>query len=219
MSADTDKVLLERWGISLRTLGNWRAKGETVGEAPPLEAEDPTLVLEWYRRHYGREPGKRVKEAARAMKLEAGEAGAETVPEVTVAEAPAELIGEALERLGLSRTLARLVQEEEKAYVTFQAAQEAGTGEETARRRWKDLLDAKRAVQKTDDAVMTALELLKGWVLKELEPMERERKKALEGRSLGVKAREELLATRTEQEWVRVWDRWVSEGLGMVSGE
>jgi hypothetical protein len=71
----------------------------------------------------------------------------------------------------------------------------------------------KRAAQKGEDAVLVARELLREWVLKEWEPMERERRKMISGEVLGRQAREALLETNTEKEWERVWDRELEKVL------
>jgi hypothetical protein len=71
----------------------------------------------------------------------------------------------------------------------------------------------KRAAQKGEDAVLVARELLREWVLKEWEPMERERRKMISGEVLGRQAREALRETSTEKEWERVWDRELEKVL------
>lgn len=215
-----DAGIMERWGVSSRTLQNWRVRGEEVGEAPPLAAEDPGALVEWYRRHFGREPHKKVREAAARMRAAlhtaeatpaAGRAGDGAnpwrLPEAGV-------IAEACSRLGLSLTLARMAQEEERAWLRYEAARRAQSGDvDAARRAWKEITEAKRAAQKTEDAVQVALELFKAWVRTEWEPQERIRREALAGKKLGLQAREALLTTGTELEWVAVWDDHLDRAL------
>lgn len=200
----------------MRTVQNWIAKGREVGEAPPVLDPDPERLPGWYRRHYGREPVRAVKEALAAARAaaDAGEGGEMSRrARVMIDRRPVEVIEQACERLGLSLTIARLVEEDERAWAEYEEARRLGIGEEAARRRWAGVTEAKRAVQKTDDAVAVAVDLLKAWVRRELEPSETARRRALSGAMLGVEAREALQATETEEEWVRVWDAHLERAL------
>lgn len=159
-----------RWGAHSRTVRKWVEIGGEVGEPPPLYGDDPGDFLDWYRRQIGREPSKRLRERSEEMRREAGLLDLE---EVEVDLGPIAMIGRALERLGLSLALARVLEEEERAHESYQAARQDGRNTDAARRRWREAQEMKRGIQKTDDAVEVAEELLKEWVRKEFEPGER----------------------------------------------
>jgi len=199
----------QRWGVHSRTVRKWFEIAEEVDEGPFLSGGDTGLFLDWYRRHVGREPSGRVKERARELNLEAG-IGAESV-EGSVDLGPVELIGRALERLGLSLSFARVIEEEERAHEAYQAARQDGRNTDAARRRWRDAQEMKRALQKTDDAVKVAEELLREWVRKEFEPHQREVRESFRELAEGEVLR--FLNARAPGEVRAIWVELVEERL------
>ena len=71
----------------------------------------------------------------------------------------------------------------------------------------------KRAAQKGDDAVQVARELLREWVLREFEPVQRDLRKKISGSVLGLQSRPGLMETVTDKEWARVWDKELEKVL------
>ena len=206
----TDEKLMERWGVTARTLGNWRTRGEERGDVPPLAAEDPRELVEWYRAAYGKEAPAKVRAAAERM---LGDRPAVELLEVVIDAPAVEVLARALDKLGLSQTLARLVEEDERAWEELLAAREAGAGIDGAKRRWIETTELKRAAQKTEDAVQLALELCKGWIRTEWEPGERARRNALQGSALAAEDLDRLRAAGTDRELADAWDRALERGL------
>ena len=141
------------------------------------------------------------------------EAGLEVVDRVEIDLGPVDVIRKALERVGMDLTFSRIVEEEERAAALYEMLRERGVNTSEARRQWKEASEMKRAAQKGEDAVKVALELLREWVLKEFEPVQRELRAKLAGGKLGRQAREVLMETVTEREWERVWDKELEKVL------
>ena len=211
-----EKKISDRYAITPRTVRNWNATGAQCGVAVPWA--DPEGLLEWYRAQIGREPSARLKDRVAEM------LAPELVEGVPVEVVPGGNIGvpaiaAACEALGLSSTLARIVDEEDRAWAEYQAAREKSYGVEAARRNWKEATEAKRAVHKTDDAVMVALKLLKGWTRGEWEPRWKALKIRLGGVQLGQDLRDELLAAKDADAWATVWDRGMERAVLEWSGD
>lgn len=220
IDADRRRSICKRWGVSWQTVTNWRAKGVEVGTPPPLESPVGRDLLVWYRGAYGREPVTKLKELV-AREEEAGHepAGAEVIIDVH----PVRVIKAALERLGLSLTIARLIEEDERCWAEYKRAQKLEEPTDALRRRWSDITEEKRKTQNSKDAVVLATELFKEWMRGELEPREAERRKNLSGVRLGLRAKGRLLGATTDAEWVRIWDEeleaaLVVEGRGTTDG-
>lgn len=199
-----ERVRARRWKVALRTIQNWQRKGEAIGALPPFDAEDANELIEWYRDAYGKEPKTQLKERAKELRREVG---LEVVEVVEIDLGPIETIKLALERVGMDLTFSRIVEEEERAAAMYEVCRKQGASTSEARRQWKEASEMKRAAQKGEDAIQVARELLKEWVLKEFEPVQRRLRENLSGKELGKKARAALLETTTEKEWERVWDR------------
>ena len=214
MNEENDLVLEERWGVGSRTLLNWREKGAEVGELPPLGPDDGESFLDWYRAHYGREPSKKVKSSPGVT---AAREVAAPVDELDLDLVEVEVLKGVLGRLGLSLNLSRVIEEVERAYSVYVKLRSEGKNLDAALRRWKDGLEIQRQLQKGDDAVSSALELLKMWMRKEWEPKEAAIREGVSGAKLGRAARSALVETTSEAEWVKVWDREVNRVL--VGGE
>ena len=214
MNEENDLVLEERWGVGSRTLLNWREKGVEVGDLPPLGPDDGESFLDWYRAHYGREPSKKVKSSPGVM---AAREVAAPVDELDLDLVEVEVLKGVLSRLGLSLNLSRVIEEVERAYSVYVQLRAEGKNLDSALRRWKDGLEIQRQLQKGDDAVSSALELLKMWMRKEWEPKEAAIREGVSGAKLGRAARSALVETTSEAEWVKVWDREVNRVL--VGGE
>lgn len=212
MSEENDflTAAVARWQVHGRTISAWMQKGEDAGVLPPLLEGDPGEFLEWYRVYIGRAPSRKVKARAEELRVELGLVDA---PDVEVDLGPVGMIEKALIRLGMPLTLARVVEEEEKAHASYQAVIEAGRNGDAARKRWRDAAEMKRAIQKGEDCLETAVEILKEWVRKEWEPQERDLRDRISGAKLGRDARAELMETKTGKEWERVWDRWMEKAL------
>ena len=207
----TGETIWGRWGVSERTAKNWTDRAGETGRDCPALAADPEEFLAWYREVMGREPSKKILARARELREAAGQAA--EVGEVEIDRAPVAMIEAALERLGLARSLGRIIEEEEMAATAYEAARREGLSLEAPRRRWQSALEIKRQAQKNDDAVEVALDLLKEWVKTTWEPGERARRAALSGKELGRGARLALLATDTEAEWESAWDKAVDGAL------
>jgi len=236
----SEKEQSEKYGISVRTVRNWRAAAEAAGA--PVPWGDPGELLEWYRGTLGREPNGRL--LARVAELlgdgdGAGEDGAAAgeLPAVGAAvgsdmgsdmpqgmdceTADGGVIGGvrslelACESLGLSSTLARIVDEEERAWEAYEAARASGRSLAEARRNWKEAVEVKRAVHKTDDAVRVAERLLQDWARGEWEARWKRLRIQLGGVKLGAELREELLAAEDEKEFSRVWDKGLERAVLM----
>lgn len=219
MSAKTrtarDERMARRWGVSHRTILNWRVAAEKAEVPCPMDATNPDDFLEWYRAVIGREPAEKLKEAAARITAETGE-GTEVRTATEIDRAPMDLIEKTLERLGRSRTLARAMAEEEMAATLYEQGREEGLSSGALaglRKNWADAAAMVRDAKKGDDAVEVALELLKEVMRREWEPRERERRKRLSGKELGIQARERLLAVQSVVEWEREWDRVIELGL------
>jgi len=119
----------------------------------------------------------------------------------------AESVGAVMARVcgdvGLGVTLARVVDEERRAFEAYEAKREdAGLRED-----WLDCVKVKREYSKTQDAVEAALKLLQHWVRGEWEAQWKQLRQRLGGRMLGVDARAVLMAAAPDEvEWRRVWD-------------
>lgn len=205
-----ERLWARRWGVTLRTVKNWVKKGEAVGAEVPFDSEDPGDLLEWYRDNFGKEPKGEIKARAKELRVEAG---LEVVDRVEIDLGPVEVIRKALERVGMDLTFSRIVEEEERAAALYEMLRERGVNTSEARRQWKEASEMKRAAQKGEDAVKVALELLREWVLKEFEPVQRELRAKLAGGKLGRQAREVLMETVTERQWERVWDKELEKVL------
>lgn len=207
---DRRSRICKRWGVSWQTVCNWSAKGEEVGVPPPLESPAGRDLLEWYRGAYGREPVQKLKDlVAREDDVAKLPATAEVIIDVH----PVRVIKAALERLGLSLTIARLVEEDERCWAEYKKAQRDGEPTDALRRRWGDITEEKRKTQNSKDAVTLAAELFREWVRAELEPREQARRKRLSGTRLGLDAEKRLRATRTDAEWSRIWDEEMEAAL------
>ncbi len=205
----------QRWGVHSRTVRKWLEVGAEVGEDPGLTGEDAVFFLEWYRKHIGREPaGKLVKKAAELNR----EAGVGVlVDDAAVDLGPVEMIGRALERLGLSLSFARVIEEEERAHESYQEARREGMNTDAARRRWRDAQEMKRALQKTEDVVRVAEELMREWVRKEFEPVQREVRESF--RTLEEEEVLGLLNAGSGDEVREIWGEAVDRRLrGEVGG-
>lgn len=216
-AADSDrrKAICKRWGVSDQTLRNWEAKGREVGVPPPLHAPDGRDLLEWYRGAYGREPVKKLKDLVAAEEANAQANG--WTPPVLIDAQPVRVIKAALERLGLSLTIARLIEEDERCWAEYKQAQKKDEPTDNLRRRWGDITEEKRKTQNSKDAVAVAVELFKEWIRAEMEPAEAERRRALSGTRMGLDAQARLRATSTDAEWARVWDEELEAALAKVA--
>ena len=176
--AERRKAICKRWGVSDQTIRNWEAKGEEVGTPPPIESPVGQDLLDWYRGAYGREPVQKLKQLVAAEQEAEQRAPAS---DVIIDIHPVRVIRAALERLGLSLTIARLIEEDERCWVEYKKAQEKCEPTDALRRRWGDITEEKRKTQNSKDAVAVALELFKEWIRAELEPQEAKRRKLISG--------------------------------------
>ena len=205
-----ERLWARRWGVTLRTIKNWIEKAEEIGDVVPFETENPDDLLEWYRDAFGKSPKGEIETRARELRIEAG---LEVVDQVEIDLGPIEVIKKALERVGMDLTFSRIVEEEERAAKMYEVLRVRGVSTSEARRQWKEASEMKRAAQKGDDAVQVARELLREWVLKEFEPVQRDLRKKISGSVLGVQARQGLLETVSDKEWERVWDKELEKVL------
>jgi hypothetical protein len=178
----------------------------------PFESENPNDLVEWYRVAFGKAPKGEIEARARELRIEMG---LEVVDQVEIDLGPIEVIKKALERVGMDLTFSRIVEEEERAAKMYEVLRVRGVSTSEARRQWKEASEMKRAAQKGDDAVQVARELLREWVLKEFEPVQRDLRKKISGSVLGVQARQGLLETVTDKEWERVWDKELEKVLSV----
>ena len=122
--------------------------------------------------------------------------------------------------LGSDGTVANIAREELEAYEAYKERKAAGVDYSVALANWKDLTKTKREWMKTPDAVEVALKALKFWVRGEWEQEWKTLRTALDGRRLGMDAREALLATGDDLvEWRRVWDMEMERVIADVLGE
>jgi len=205
-----ERLWARRWGVTLRTVKNWIQKAEELGGLVPFETDNPNDLLEWYRAGFGKAPKGEIEARARELRIEAG---LEVVDQVEIDLGPIEVIKKALERVGMDLTFSRIVEEEERAAKMYEVLRVRGVSTSEARRQWKEASEMKRAAQKGDDAVQVARELLREWVLKDFEPVQRDLRKKISGSVLGVQARQGLLETVTDKEWERVWDKELEKVL------
>ncbi len=205
-----ERLWARRWGVTLRTVKNWIEKAGELGGLVPFETENPNDLLEWYRDAFGKAPKGEIETRARELRIEAG---LEVVDQVEIDLGPIEVIKKALERVGMDLTFSRIVEEEERAAKMYEVLRVRGVSTSEARRQWKEASEMKRAAQKGDDAVQVARELLREWVLKEFEPVQRDLRKKISGSVLGVQARQGLLETVSDKEWERVWDKELEKVL------
>ena len=210
-----DKRMVARWGVSDRTLLNWRKAAKAAGSPCPVETENPDVFFEWYRAVIGREPSGKLKEAGRRIMGETGQ-GVELAVETEIEKAPIEVIEKALGRLGSSVSLARAIAEEERAFRVYEETRTKGVDTATARKAWSDATAMTREAKKEKDAVEAALELLKEVMRREVEPRERERRKRL--MDAGAEARERLLAVTSAVDFEREWKRVIEEALAPPEG-
>ncbi len=197
------KQICRRWKVSAQTVMNWERRGEEIQIPPPLDSPEGNDLLVWYRGAYGREPVQKLRDLVKKEEEASYEpAGAEVI----IDPMPIRVIKSALERLGLSRTIARLVEEDERCWAEYQRAKSREEPTDALRRRWTTITEEKRKTQGSKDAVAVATELFREWCRAELEPVEAERRKKLRGANLGLAAQARLRATTTDGEWVRVWD-------------
>lgn len=213
------------YDISLETAKKWEGKS-----VDPVPWKDPHMVLEWYRLHYGREPHKKVVERVSILQPQMvrlheqdnhsgaphGAAGDPPTGEyrhhIETKEDRDDLLKkqyfeELCADLSNARTLARIASEEREAYDNYQEKKNLGLDYTAQIKRWQDLTKTKREWAKTQDAVDLAFKALKSWLRSEWEPAWKELRTALDGRRMGMEAREDLLATgRDAVEWRRVWD-------------
>lgn len=213
-----DERMASRWGVSDRTVLNWRKAGEKQGAPCPMDTENPDVFFEWYRAVMRREPSEKLFKAGKRIAEEAGE-GVEIKTAVELDRAPIDVIENALKLLGLSGTLARAIEEEEFSSRAYARSREEGMASPTLRKNWAEAAAMAAAARKQEDAVKVALELLKEWVRREMEPEERKRREALKGEKAGREMREELLETKSLIEWERVWDKGVDRALRGVGRE
>ena len=216
--AASRKAICKRWGVSDQTLRNWQSKGEELGTPPPLESPVGRDLLEWYRGAYGREPVQKLKDLVEAEE-QAAQASAQEAQPVIIDMPPIRVIRAALERLGLSLTIARLIEEDERCWAEYKEAQKKGESPDHLRRRWSDITEEKRKTQNSKDAVTLAMELLKEWMRAELEPHEAARRKAISGTRMGLDAQARLRATTTDAEWARVWDEELEAALAQIESQ
>ena len=205
-----ERLWARRWGVTLRTVKNWIQKGEDLGGSVPFETENPNDLLEWYRDAFGKAPKGEIETRARELRVEAG---LEVVDQVEIDLGPVEVIKKALERVGMDLTFSRIVEEEERAAKMYEVLRVRGVNTSEARRQWKEASEMKRAAQKGDDAVQVARELLREWVLREFEPVQRDLRKKISGSVLGLQSRPGLMETVTDKEWARVWDKELEKVL------
>jgi hypothetical protein len=205
-----ERLWARRWGVTLRTVKNWIEKAQELGGLVPFESENPNDLVEWYRVAFGKAPKGEIEARARELRIEMG---LEVVDQVEIDLGPIEVIKKALERVGMDLTFSRIVEEEERAAKMYEVLRVRGVSTSEARRQWKEASEMKRAAQKGDDAVQVARELLREWVLKEFEPVQRDLRKKISGSVLGVQARQGLIETVTDKEWERVWDKELEKVL------
>jgi hypothetical protein len=208
----SDERLASRWGVSGKTILNWRRAGVEAGADCPAGAQNPDEFLSWYRAVMGREPARKILERAARLSAESGE-GVETSREVEFDKVPFEILEALLSKLGKSGSLARVLEEEERAFKIYERARDEGAALDRVRKSWADAQGMTRAIKKEDDCVGAAVEVVREVMRRELEPGERERRVALSGREMGAAAREELRATSSTVEWERVWDKFLERAL------
>ena len=219
------RALAKRYGITAESIKNW-AKMET--EEWPAPWDDPLGLVRWYESRKGRHP--KAAFIARCQALAAGEveevsgdgsadSDAEPIPEPAVSEggSVAAPVGERefskgdvvaiLQRLGLSETLGRILEEERRSYQRMMKAREEGqAGLESAERQaWLKITENKRAIHKTPDAVETAVGLVKDWARREQEERFRDLRRLMGARQLGS-AFQAAVMERGE-DWEDAWDR------------
>lgn len=204
--------------LSLPTVKAWVKKSD---ESVPWK--EPFSVLEWYRKHFGREPRKSVVERVNILqsqmlrfedKVCSDENFHSDLPDGAVGDpstigvyrplfetkvgqgdlhAKNQFYEEVCADLANARTLARVASEEREAYENYKDLKARGLDYTAEVRRWQDLTRVKRDWAKTQDAVDLALVALKNWLRSEWEPQWKELKTALDGRRLGMDIREDLV--------------------------
>lgn len=210
-----DERMARRWSVSDRTLLNWRKAAADAGGVCPVDAKDPNEFLEWYKGVMGREPSRKLKEAAARITRETEEV--EIPAAVVIDRAPLEVIGNALDMLSKSRTLERALAEEEIASKIYEEKRGAGATQaelSMLRKRWSDAVSMVREARKGDDAVEVAVELLKEVMRREMEPKERARRKALD--DAAEMAWERLMEKTSKVEFEREWKRVIESALSAV---
>jgi len=222
--------------LSAKTAKNYQAKSVTQ-----VPWRDPWEVLEWYRCAYGREPGLRLRERVKVIGPQMArwerENGQEVMAEPVV-EQRAELKlglevkvdgGEYEARKGMlmgflsdlsnARSVERVTREEREAYDDYRRKKERGLDYSAEVRRWHDLTKMKREWAKTADAVEVAHRLSREWMRAHWEARQKELRTALDGRRLGMEAREILMAVADDPvEWRRVWDMEMERVIVSVLG-
>ena len=210
MEKDRVKELAARYAMSNRSVLNHEEKAEKVGVAVPWDF--PNDLLTWYESAYGRQPSTKLRERVRDMAPRASDEAPVAEVVSTVQRDRLEVLEELSEQLGIAGTMARVVEEEERAYSAYEVAKASGLGIDAARRAWMQSTEAKRAMHKTDDAMNLAVGLLKEWVRLEWEPHQRKIREELSGARLGLDLRRELLGA-DEAEWVKIWNKGIEAVL------
>ncbi|MGJ8677210.1 MAG: hypothetical protein ACSHX0_06815 [Akkermansiaceae bacterium] len=213
--------LSKKYGISQRSVKNWEARG--VEHGVPVPWDDPDGLLVWYRNIHGREPNRKFMAAIEALQLaekstvEDGESpvggkaddsdgGAKAI-EAAERLMDNQIFERLCESLGLSKTLAHVVEEERICYEEYEEAKASkSTNISLKRKNWREAAEMKRALQRSDDAVEIALKMLKQWTRGEWEPRWKKIRVQMSGNKLGVNLRDKLLAAESEADWVKVWD-------------
>ncbi len=207
-----DQRMARRWGVTQKTVFNWRKAAGVAGVECPMDSENPDDFLEWYRATIGRDPSAKLKTAARRIMRETGQ-GVELLTEVEINRAPIEVLERVLEMLGKGATLARVLEEEETAGAIYQAARKEGQASAVLRKNWSDAAAMAQSARKGEDAVLAAVEILKELMRREIEPAERLRRQALSGGEIGAEMRAELMAATTSIEWEKIWDKGIEKAL------
>ena len=238
---DDRAQVAQLYELSAKTAKNYQAKSVT-----PVPWRDPFALLEWYRCAYGREPGLRLRERVKVLgpqmarwerengSQESGVRSQGEQPEAVVEqrEAVVELGVDAseyeqrklmlmgfLSDLSNARSVERVTREEREAYEEYRELKERGLDYSAQVRRWHDLTKMKREWAKTADAVEVAHRLSREWMRSHWEARQKELRTALDGRRLGMEAREILMAVADDPvEWRRVWDMEMERVIVAVLG-
>jgi len=209
------QLVAGRYGISEKSVANWIEKG--------VEA-----MRVWYEEAYGRQMPKKVRDRVREMAediavnmLQGKDLFGEAVDAVDSGAVESDDSGgvddelaegdeksekswnleKFAEMLGLSTTVARVVIDEEWAHKEYLSARNRGEGVTAARKNWREATEAKRTIQKTDDAVDLAVAVLKEWVKRDWEETWINVKKGISAKTMGAEMREFLSDRELVQEW------------------
>lgn len=200
-----------RYGVSEKTVGNWEARGATEGMVVPWG--DAGKMVGWYEDAFGRNAPKKLK--AKCAELVEGESLKGEVGSAVADEAGASdggrvdvmtLEGFAV-LMGLGSTVARVIEEEDRAYEVYMLSQRTQEGVAVARKNWISATEAKRALSKSEDTVELAAAVLKEWVRMEWDVRWREIKNNLGAAVMGAAVRDELDLEVDAVVWDRVWGK------------